>query len=321
MKLALKIVGALVLLVLLAGAGSYAWASAASSRMLAREFQIHAVDFPIPFPLGEEERVELALSDSDAALLATERAAERGKHLVEARYVCVECHGANFGGGVMVDAPPIGRLLGPNITTGQGSRSAGFGPKDWDRIVRHGVRSDGRPAVMPSEDFQRMSDQELSDIVAYLRTQPAVDNEVPPPSLGPLGKVLMAAGQFPLTVDRISHDVTHATTPPDAEVSEDFGRHLAGVCTGCHQQDFAGGPIVGGDPSWVPAANLTPHAEGLADWSYEDFARALREGRRPDGSELRLPMTLVTPYAAQMTDVEMEALWTYLRSVPPVASR
>ena len=98
---------------------------------------------------------------------------ERGRHLVTARYGCAECHGANFGGGVMVDAFPLGSLLGPNITTGQGSRTLQYSPADWDRIVRHGVLPDGRPAVMPSIDFVQMSDQELSDIIAYIRSFPA----------------------------------------------------------------------------------------------------------------------------------------------------
>lgn len=46
----------------------------------------------------------------------------------------------------------------------------------------------------------------------------------------------------------------------------------------------------------------------------------MRDGIRPDGTELLMPMTMVLPYARRMTDVEMEALWTYLRSVPAVAS-
>ena len=118
-----------------------------------------------------------------------------------------------------------------------------------------------------------------------------------------------------------SHDSPHPVHPPAAEVSVEFGRHLAGVCTGCHGRDLAGGPVAGGDPSWVPARNLTPHATGLGDWSYEQFVAAMREGRRPDGTVLRVPMTLMVPYAQRMTDVEMEALWRYLRSVPAVSSQ
>ena len=322
MKLVLRIVGALLLIVVLAAGGTYAWASSTSSRLLARTFEIHAVGFPVPFPSSEEERAELGLTADEAELLDMERAVDRGRHLVEARYACVECHGTDFSGGVMIDAAPLGKLLGPNITSGQGSVTAGWVPADWDRIVRHGVRSDGRPAAMPAGDFQLMADQELSDIIAYLSTQPAVDNEVPAVTLGPLGKFLMATGQFPLSADLIeSHDAEHTTYPPAGEVSVEFGRHLAGVCTGCHQADLAGGPIPGGDPSWVPARNITPHEEGLGAWTHEQFVTAMREGRRPDGTELRLPMTLMTPYAQRMTDVELEALWTYLQSASPLPSR
>ncbi|MFW5920660.1 MAG: hypothetical protein ACOCUS_02380 [Polyangiales bacterium] len=42
--------------------------------------------------------------------------------------------------------------------------------------------------------------------------------------------------------------------------------------------------------------------------------------KRPDGSEIREPMTLVAPYADQMTDVELRALWAYLQSVDPHAT-
>ena len=101
----------------------------------------------------------------------------------------------------MVDAFPIGTLLGPNITTGRGSRAANYRAADWDRIVRHGILSDGRPAAMPSEEFQLMSDQELSDIVTYIRSVPPVDNEVPRISLGPLGKVLVARQSYQKVLD------------------------------------------------------------------------------------------------------------------------
>ncbi len=101
-------------------------------------------------------------------------------------------------------------------------------------------------------------------------------------------------------------------------MTAEFGQHLAGVCTGCHRADLSGGPIAAGDPSWVPARNITPHEEGLAGWTYEQFVGAMRDGQRPDGTALQMPMTLVAQYAQRMTDVEMEALWVYLQSVPAV---
>jgi hypothetical protein len=58
----------------------------------------------------------------------------------------------------------------------------------------------------------------------------------------------------------------------------------------------------------------------LAGWTYEQFVRAMREGVRPDGTPLQAPMTLVASYAQNMTDVELQALWAYLQSVPAVPS-
>ena len=298
MKIVLRVIGVLLVTLLLAGAGVYVWASTTSTRLRSRTFEAHTVDFPMSFPLSEEELAESGLNAEEGEQLAMERALQRGKHLVEVRYACTECHGQDFGGGVMIDAPLLGRILGPNLTSGTGSRTVGYRPADWDRIVRHGLLRDGRPGAMPSEDFQLMSDQELSDIVVYLLSQPPVDNEVPPPTLGPLGKVLMATGQLRLSADLIeSHDAPHAVNPPPAEVSVEFGEHLAGICTGCHRENLAGGPIAAGDPSWAPARNLTPHSDGLAGWTYEQFIAAMRDGIRPDGTELLMPMSLMLPYA------------------------
>ena len=320
MKLVLKIVGALFLIVVLAGAGFYGWASVTTTRILSQTFTPHSASFSIPFPLDEEEFQQSGLTEEEGAELALQQALERGRHLVESRYACVECHGGDFSGGVMVDDPLFGRLLGPNLTGGAGSKTTGYGPSDWDRIVRHGVLPSGRSGAMPAEDFQGMSDQELSDIIVFIRSRPPVDNDVPPVTLGPLGKILMATGQLLLAADKVEAAGLHPTMPPTAAVSVEFGSHLAGICVGCHGEDLAGGPIVGGDPSWVPARNLTPHTTGLGDWSYEQFVAAMKEGQRPDGTVLLEPMTLVAPYAQRMTDVEMEALWRYLQSLPAVSS-
>ena len=90
---------------------------------------------------------------------------------------------------------------------------------------------------------------------------------------------------------------------------------------GCHRDDLGGGPIVGGDPSWPPAANLTPGPDGLGEWTFTQFAGVMRQGKRPDGTALRPPMVEVVPYAQRMTQTELQALWSYLRSVPAVADR
>ncbi len=335
MKTILKTLAGLALLAVVAGACFYAWAVHRDGVLLSRKVATHHVDFPIPFPLDDaaldtlcaERRAAGVTGDDpltalDVDSVALARAVARGDHLVHSRYVCTECHGQDFGGGVMVDNPMIGRLLGPNLTTGTGSRTRDFAPSDWDRIVRHGVRHDGLPAVMPSADFRGMSDQELSDLVAYIRSLPPVDDSVPPRRLGPLGRVLLATGAIQLAVDLVpDHQAPHPSTPPPAGATAAYGAHLAGACQGCHGADLSGGPILGGDPSWPPAMNLTPHADGLAGWTYEQFASVLRTGTRPDGTALRSPMAGVISYTSAMTEVETRALWAYISSLPPVPSK
>lgn len=320
MKTLLKILGGIVGLIIVVGIAGYAWAGSKSKSVLARTITVHNVDFPIPFPLPDSEITRLHIKPDSADHLAQVQAAERGKHLIESRYGCNECHGPNFAGGTMVDAPILGRLLGPNITLGKGSRTTNYKAADWDHIVRHGVKPDGTPAAMPSQDLAQMSDQELSDVITYIRTQPPVDSEVPRVTLGPLGKMLIATGKLPLAADLITtHNATHAVYPPATGATVEFGKHLAASCSGCHQPTFAGGPIVGGDPSWPPAKNLTSHPDALGKWTLEQFKSTLRTGKRPDGTALKPPMDAMAKFANNMSDTEIEALWMYLRSVPPVA--
>jgi len=321
MKPVMKIVATLALLLVLVGGGGYLWAASSSAKLLSRTVAAHTVDFPIPFPLSGGEIAELQLTPEEAEARALERAVERGRHLVEARYGCADCHGADFGGGTMMDFPPMGLFQGPNLTLGQGSVTADYGPAEWDRIVRHGLRPDGTPGVMPSVDFVRMSDQELSDIVAFIRSRPPVDRTMEPVRFGPLGKFLLASGKLPLPADGIpAHDEAHGERPPEAAVTLAFGEHLAATCTGCHGPRLAGGPILGGDPNWLPASNLTPSADGLQAWTVEDFRRLAREGLRPDGSAVQAPMTFVLPAMQRMTETEVDAIWTYLSSLAPLST-
>src|SRR5688572_14066907 len=86
-----KILLAFVVVVVVATIGFYVWASVGSSRIRSQVVETHSVDFPIPFPIAPDEVATLGLSDDAARQLAQQRAVERGKHLVSARYPCVAC--------------------------------------------------------------------------------------------------------------------------------------------------------------------------------------------------------------------------------------
>jgi cytochrome c553 len=241
----------------------------------------------------------------------------RGRHLAATRG-CVDCHGADLAGAKVVDDPAMGRLYGPNLTRGRGGLAAGYGDADWERAIRHGVGADGRGLfLMPATDYVQFSTRDMGDLVAYLKSVPPVDRDSVPLKVGPVARVLMLAGKIKLAAEVIDH---RAVKPDEVlpGLTADYGRYLAAGCTGCHGANFAGGKIDIGPPDWPPAANLTPHASGrLAQWTEADFIKALRESRRPDGSEI----SEVMPRAfAHLNDTEVKALWAYLRTIPAVAT-
>jgi mono/diheme cytochrome c family protein len=94
----------------------------------------------------------------------------------------------------------------------------------------------------------------------------------------------------------------------------------AGGCT-CHTAD-GGAPMSGGRPIETPfgvyySTNITPDFEtGIGSWSDADFARAMREGRAPNGTDY-FPVFPYTSFT-RMTDADVNDLKAYLFSLPPV---
>lgn len=316
---------ALVVVVVLVLAGAFVFARSKALGRLEKTWVVHAVDFPVPFPLSEDELATLraersAALDADAGVdvlagvdlnaLAQERAVARGKHLLESRYGCFDCHGRDLGGGTMIDAPPVGQFFGMNLTSGKGGVVSKYTVADWDRIVRHGVKPDGKGTIMPSVDFLSMSDQELSDIISYVRALPPIDREQARPEFGPVGLVLLAKGDVNVTAEIADHQKAHERLPPSNTDAKVFGKHLAQVCVGCHGRALKGGPIAGGDPSWPPASDISQSA--LANWTFDDFKHALVEGKRKDGQPLKVPMSFITAYGGKLTEQELKAMWAFL---------
>jgi cytochrome c553 len=272
------------------------WAFAASQRMLTKVY-------PVP---------------ASAVSVPTDRAAiERGEHLVQAVGACAVCHEADLGGKVYAEMGPVGLVAGSNLTRGAGGIGRDFTDADWVRAIRYGVRRDGTTLIMmPSEVYTKLTDADLGAVIAYVKQVPPVDREMPLSHFGPLGRVLLAIGKMSiLTAPKTFHDGTASSAEPMA--SAGYGRYLADVsgCHGCHGFGLSGGRVAGPD-DLPPAANLTP--AGIGSWTEADFVRALREGRRPDGTAINEFM----PWRnyASMSDLDLQALWLYLRSVPPKAT-
>jgi mono/diheme cytochrome c family protein len=239
----------------------------------------------------------------------------RGAHLVNSFGGCVECHGANLGGKMVIDDPAIGRVYGANLTRGKGGIGSALTSLDIVRAMTHGVGRDGRPLkVMPSTDYVHLTDEDLAAIVAYVQAAPPVDGAQPAVTVGPMGRALFVAGKLPiLHAERIDHATAKAMAV-QAGPTPEYGRYVASVgCKGCHGETLAGGPIEGGAPDWPQAANLTP-AGRIKAWTEAEFTQVLRTGKRPDGSTVNpvMPIRLTK----NLTDEEVHALWLYLRTLP-----
>ena len=266
-----------------------------------------------------ERRIAQTYTIADEALtLPTDAAGlAEGQRLVIMRG-CTDCHTPDLGGQVFIDDPMLGVIATANLTSGQGSATAAYTIADWERAIRHGVGPDGRGLlVMPSYEYAGLSDEQVAQMIAFLQTVPPVDRVPAEPILKPLGRALFLMGQLPLMpAELVDHDVAHDASVP-ARASTEYGAYLSTTCTGCHQRNLAGGAVPGSAPGDPRSANLTP-AGNLANWTLDDFKTALRSGMTPEGKVLD-PAVMPWPIAAQMTDVELEALWLYLQSLPPAS--
>lgn len=240
---------------------------------------------------------------------------ERGKYLFASRG-CVDCHGANGAGRVFVDDGSL-RIKGPNISTGPGSVVAQYQPQDWVRAIRHGVAPSGRPLmIMPSEDYNRFTDDDLSSLVAYARALPPAAGGGAEVILPLPVRALYGFGAIRDAAAKIDH-----TLPPQQPVPEgvtlEHGAYVANMCLGCHGEQLAGGRIPGGPPDWPPAANLTPGPEsGMA--AYADapaLLKLFKTGKRPDGTPVK-----VMPFESlrEMNETDVQALHLYLKSLKPL---
>jgi len=266
--------------------------------------------------LAERKRNrQVELLPSPVALRSDAAAVERGRYLFASRG-CVDCHGANGAGHTVIDDGKGLKVAGPNISPGPGNVVAKYGASDWERTLRHGVKPDGRPLmIMPSEDYNRLTDDDVASLVAYVRSLPPAPGRGAVMELPLPVRVLYGFGAIQDAAAKIDHQLPPAQPVPEG-VTIEHGRYVANMCVGCHGVQLAGGKIPGGPPDWPAAADLRPGPRGaLARYpDAESMLRLFRSGRRPDGSAVR-----VMPFVSlrEMSEVDARALHLYLASRTP----
>ncbi len=278
---------------------------------------IGAVTVMVGKSAGERKLVrKIVVPVAPLAVSADPARIEQGRYLFNTRG-CADCHGANGGGKTVIKE---GQMLvnSPNITTGANSVTTAYQVEDWVRTVRHGVKPNGTPImIMPSEDYNRLTDNDMAAMIAYVKQLPPAAGSEPVVQLPTPVKVLYAFGAVKDAAEKIDHTLP-PSTPVAAAVSVEHGAYVANTCMGCHGARLSGGKVPGAPPTWPATANLTP-GKGSVMPRYatpELFMATLRSGLRPDGTAI----STVMPFNSlkQMNDTDVLALYAFLKTLPPV---
>jgi len=140
----------------------------------------------------------------------------------------------------------------------------------WRAQFVKGIGHDGRALfpIMPYPNYRQMSDEDLASVIVYLRTVPAVHNQLPATKM-----------PFPLNFFMAEHAATRSTplgTGPDQSTPVTRGQlsgangRVAKIATTPQEKgqpmpgmDFAGGFLMHEPKGDVVSANITPAASGI----------------------------------------------------------
>ncbi|MDZ4758433.1 MAG: c-type cytochrome [Bacteroidota bacterium] len=275
-------------------------------------------------------------ASKDSAVIA------RGRYLAFGPAHCGTCHvpmekykdvengeQIPLSGGWELSIPP-GTFRAPNLTPDMETGIGKFSDGEIARALRHSVKHDGS-IMFPFMPFQDISDDDLTAIVSFLKSQPAVKNELKKSELTFLGKAIMAFGGITPTPPM--------GTPPKSVVidtSKEYGSYLANSvanCVGCHTErdlktgKFTGRPFAGGlrlppDPysegySFM-TPNITPDKETsiMAAWDEQGFVDRFKTGGR-----IRKGSPMPWGAFSRMNEMDIRAIYRYIHTVDAVNNK
>jgi mono/diheme cytochrome c family protein len=273
---------------------------------------------------------------------ATPARVQRGEYLANHVAACMDCHSQRdwslyagplkketFGGGGEKFGKKIkfpGTLYSRNITpAGISSWTDG----ELFRAITTGENKDGKALfpLMPYPNYGKMDPEDVMSIIAYLRSLPAVKNEVPARQL-----------DFPLSI--IVNTMPSKATlekKPDTNNITGYGKYLVtvGGCAECHSKvdkgqkipgtEFGGGRIFDFPNGTVATSpNITfDKVTGIGNWDRNLFIRKFRQ--YSDSGYVTKPVAagdFNTPMPwlmyTGMTESDLSAIYAYLGTVKPI---
>jgi mono/diheme cytochrome c family protein len=273
-----------------------------------------------------------AFAEADAASFEQGGDLARGKDVFDAGD-CASCHASpgqpdrrRLGGGLAL-ASPFGTFFPPNISPDPNDGIGRWRTIDLANALMSGVSTRGEhlyPAL-PYTSYAHMRVEDVKDLMAYLRTLPAVPEQAPAHNL-----------PFPFTIRRLVGlwkllylDRNPIRPDPARDEAWNRGQYLVealGHCAECHSgrnmlgaikssSRFAGGQDQEG-VGFVP--NITP--AGIGDWSSEEIVEVFTTGHTPRLRSVGSSMADVVTDTAALKLSDRQAIAVYIRSLPARSS-
>lgn len=258
-------------------------------------------------------------------------AVERGRYIAVAAN-CVSCHtrpgGEPFAGGLALQTP-LGAVHATNITPDPETGIGRWSLADFRRAMREGIAADGAylfPAF-PYTAYTRMSDEELADLFAWLRTLTPV--RYTPPENG-----IAFTFRWPMALwNALSLEQGPRAPDPAQSAEWNRGEYLVngpGHCGACHTprnallaedpaRALAGGTLHGEvapgvERMWF-AVDLRRVKHGLAAWTDKDFLAYFSKGYGMRGASSGPMNEVIVNSLSQLRPDDQRAIAVYLGSL------
>jgi mono/diheme cytochrome c family protein len=256
----------------------------------------------------------------------TDAQLQRGEYLT-ALGDCVACHtqqgGARFAGGRPVPTP-FGTIVSANITPDRDTGIGNWSADQFYRAMHEGVDDAGKhlyPAF-PYNYYTKVTREDSDAMFAYLRSIPPVRHQFERNKLKfPFDIRALMAGWNALFLDKGPYR-------PDPSKSAEWNRGAylvegLGHCQSCHTpMDIAGAPkkdkhFQGGlFGTWFAPDITTNKRVGIGGWDDAALREFLRRGTNVHSAASAEMGEVVAFSTSQMNDADLNAVITYLRSIP-----
>jgi len=215
---------------------------------------------------------------------------------------CFSCHGEGLRGNKIFDEKNIATVWAPNLTR----VAAHASDQQLAAAIRQGISDEGEPLViMPSEAFQRLTDQQVAGLIAMIRKLPAGGTDTPANSYGAIGRLGLVMGRFNTSPQLVAKFA--ATEPVNLGPQVEAGRQLAMTrCSSCH------GPALGGLEA--KPGEMAPDLMIAGAYDLPAFTRLLRTGVPAGGQKLNMMGPTARSDLRHLTDAEIGQLHAYLQA-------